>query len=45
MQEVRGKAELIIGKHRHGPTGIVDLAFDNDTTTFRDAAPAYGVAS
>jgi len=33
----RGKAEVIIGKQRNGPTGIVDLAFLNRFTRFENA--------
>ncbi len=29
-------AEAILAKHRHGPTGIVKLAFDKETTAFRN---------
>ena len=32
----RGKAELIIGKQRNGPTGKVELAFLSKFTTFKD---------
>lgn len=32
----KGKADLIIAKQRHGPTGSVTVAFDETTTTFRD---------
>jgi replicative DNA helicase len=32
----RGKAELIIGKQRNGPTGKIDLAFLSKFTTFKD---------
>jgi len=32
----RGKAELIIGKQRNGPTGKIDLAFLDKFTTFKD---------
>ncbi len=32
----RGKAEVIIGKQRNGPTGKVELAFLDKITTFKD---------
>jgi len=32
----RGKAEIIIGKQRNGPTGKVDLAFLDKFTTFKE---------
>jgi replicative DNA helicase len=32
----RGKAELIIGKQRNGPTGKIELAFLDKFTTFKD---------
>ncbi len=32
----RGKAEVIIGKQRNGPTGKVDLAFLDKFTAFKD---------
>ena len=32
----KGKAELIIGKQRNGPTGKVDLAFLDKFTTFKE---------
>ena len=38
MSAVRGKAEVIIAKHRHAPTSTVRLAFDGTTTTFSEAA-------
>ena len=39
MQAVHGKAEVIIGKQRHGPTGTVQLQFDGSVTRFSDLAP------
>ena len=33
-----GKAELIIGKQRHGPTGTVELQFDAMVTRFSNLA-------
>jgi replicative DNA helicase len=38
MNEVRGKAEVIIGKQRHGPTGTVQVAFQGEYTRFSDLA-------
>ena len=38
MNEVRGKAEVIIAKQRHGPTGTVGLAFQGEFTRFSDLA-------
>lgn len=34
MTRCHGKAEVIIGKQRHGPTGKVDLAFQANITKF-----------
>ncbi len=34
MDAVMGKAEIIIGKQRHGPTGTVQVQFDADVTRF-----------
>jgi replicative DNA helicase len=36
--DARGEAELIIGKHRNGPTGVVRLAFMNQYTKFASIA-------
>lgn len=35
-EELFGKAEFIIAKQRHGPTGKIDLLFDAATTKFSD---------
>jgi len=37
-QAVKGKAEIIVAKQRHGSTGIVRVRFDGRTTKFSDAA-------
>jgi replicative DNA helicase len=38
MSLVHGKAEVIIGKQRHGPTGMVELSFEGQFTRFSDLA-------
>ena len=38
MSQVHGKAEVIIGKQRHGPTGTVQLAFEAQFTRFGNLA-------
>jgi replicative DNA helicase len=38
MEQVRGKAEVIIGKQRHGPIGTIDLAFEGEFTRFSNLA-------
>ena len=41
MALVHGKAELIIGKQRHGPTGTVQVQFEANVTRFGDLAPEH----
>jgi replicative DNA helicase len=41
MIEVQGKAEVIIAKQRHGPTGTVSLAFQGEFTRFSDLAEEH----
>jgi replicative DNA helicase len=36
--KVHGKAEVIIGKQRHGPTGTIELQFDAAVTKFSSLA-------
>lgn len=38
MENVHGKAEVIIGKQRHGPTGTVTLQFEAEYTRFGNLA-------
>ena len=38
MDQVRGLAEVIIGKQRHGPIGAVRLSFNDDLTKFGNLA-------
>jgi replicative DNA helicase len=38
MDAAHGKAEVIIGKQRHGPTGSVQLHFEGEFTRFSDLA-------
>jgi len=41
MMSVSGKAEVIIGKQRHGPVGTVELSFENQFTRFGNLARDY----
>ncbi|MHA1134338.1 MAG: replicative DNA helicase [Alphaproteobacteria bacterium] len=40
METVTGKADVIIGKQRHGPTGTVTLQFTPEFTRFSNLAPS-----
>ena len=40
-EQTYGKAEVIVAKQRHGPTGIVQLSFEGQFTKFGNL-PAYG---
>ncbi|WP_280951735.1 DnaB-like helicase C-terminal domain-containing protein, partial [Bartonella tribocorum] len=44
MEKAKGKAVVIIAKQRHGPTGIVPLAFQSDFTRFSDLADNRSVS-
>lgn len=37
----KGKAEIIIGKHRNGSTGKIELAFQGEFLRFQNLAPEY----
>ena len=38
MERSHGRAEVIIGKQRHGPTGTIELAFEAEVTRFSNLA-------
>jgi len=38
MDKVRGTADIIIAKQRHGPIGTVKLSFNEDITKFGNLA-------
>ena len=40
MERAHGRAEVILGKQRHGPTGTVELAFEAELTRFGNLAHA-----
>jgi replicative DNA helicase len=42
MSSVYNKAELILAKQRHGPTGKIDLFFEGEFTRFADLDTAHG---
>lgn len=37
----KGKAEIIVGKHRNGSTGTIELAFQGEFLRFTNLAPDY----
>ena len=41
MERLHGKAEVIIGKQRHGPIGTVELSFEGRFTRFGNLAKAW----
>ena len=41
MAALHGKAEIVIGKQRHGPIGSVDLAFEGEFTRFSNLVRPY----
>ncbi|WP_354189199.1 replicative DNA helicase [Bartonella silvatica] len=41
MDKIMGKADVIVAKQRHGPTGTVHLAFQSDFTRFSDLADSH----
>ncbi len=41
MEQLMGKAEVIIGKQRHGPIGTVDLSFEGQFTRFGNLVKSY----
>jgi replicative DNA helicase len=38
MEQMAGRAEVIIGKQRHGPTGTIELQFEAEVTRFSSIA-------
>ncbi|MBL4872845.1 MAG: replicative DNA helicase [Rhodobacteraceae bacterium] len=41
MEQLMGKAEVIIGKQRHGPIGSIDLSFEGQFTRFGNLVKTY----
>ncbi len=45
MERLHGRAEVIIGKQRHGPIGTVELSFEGRFTRFGNLVQAYQQSS
>ncbi len=45
MSRLHGRAEVIIGKQRHGPIGTVELAFEGQFTRFSNLARDHQIAA
>ena len=43
LEAVRNVAECVIGKQRHGPTGIVPVHFEGQFTRFSDLTRYYEI--
>jgi replicative DNA helicase len=41
MERVHGRAEVVIGKQRHGPIGTVELSFEGRFTRFGNLAKPW----
>ena len=41
MDRLHGRAELILGKQRHGPIGTVELSFEGKFTRFGNLAKPW----
>jgi len=37
MSQIHNQAQIIIGKQRHGPTGVINVEFESAYTKFKDA--------
>ena len=45
MERLHGRAEVVIGKQRHGPIGTVELSFEGRFTRFGNLVQAYQQSS
>ncbi|HET9067183.1 MAG TPA: DnaB-like helicase C-terminal domain-containing protein, partial [Amaricoccus sp.] len=45
MSALHGRAEVVIGKQRHGPIGTVELAFEGEFTRFSNLIQPYQQSS